>query len=175
MKHKIKHVSTLVAMIFVCTLINAQELVLKGRIINKDSFPIEGAIVSHVRENIAYSTSLTDSVGLFSIKVGDIKNSILVLMAFGYKTDTLHVNLADTKGRVKEIVMKDLSDELAEVVVTAKPYNIKQDAEGLHFKLVNPDLKNKSTFEVLKLVPFIRVDEIKRSFHDWEIEPCSLY
>lgn len=161
MKHKIKHASTLVAMIFVCTLINAQELFLKGRIINKDSFPIEGAIVSHVRENIAYSTSLTDSAGLFSIKVEDLKNSILVVMAFGYKTDTLHVNLADTKGRVKEIVMKDLSDELAEVVVTAKPYNIKQDADGLHFKLVNPDLKNNSTFEVLKLVPFVRVDEIK--------------
>ncbi|TZF81445.1 TonB-dependent receptor [Pedobacter sp. BS3] len=99
-----------------CFSINAQQVVVKGLVLNDKSLPISGAALYILNTTI---NIITDSLGNFNIK-DIVKGSyIFQVSAVGYTTVYRSVKVQD-KNEPLTIVLKDANVALSEVLVTAQ-------------------------------------------------------
>jgi Fe(3+) dicitrate transport protein len=92
----------------------AQEIVIKGKVINQDGFSVAGALVQ--AQALSVQTN-TDSAGQFLIKTTIAKFTIEIL-ATGYHKERVKVDLSSVPNHNIVVVLQPLQQQLTDVTIT---------------------------------------------------------
>jgi TonB-linked SusC/RagA family outer membrane protein len=133
---KKRYVFTLVFMFFVITAF-AQNTV-TGRVTGPDSKPVFGATVTVKNANIATTTSEN---GTYSIKM-PANSRVLVFSYVGYEVEEVEAN-----GNTIDVVFKQQSTNLNEVIVTGYSTQRKKDITGAVTVVNVGELKSQPSFD----------------------------
>ena len=109
-------------------------------------------------KNISVKSALTKSNGSFSF--GDIKPGqySVTIIAIGYKTKNIAVDLSDNTD-IGTIYITSQTTQLSAVVVTADRPLIKQDIDKISYDLqADPESKINSVLEMMRKVPLLSLD-----------------
>ena len=112
--------------LMICIVMHAQDLTVKGTVLSAtDNFPVIGATV--VEAGNSTNGTITDMDGNFTISVKD--GSSITVSFVGFKSETLKVE------SVMNILLKEDSEVLEEVVVTGYSTQRKADLTGGKYKV----------------------------------------
>ena len=151
---------------FLITLIsNAQNIELKGKVIDETKQPIEAVsvLLLQKKDSTVIQYAITDAVGNFLLKVKPMEQpSFLSLSYLGYEDKNINFESISESKDLGDITLTELSDMLAElVIVTDVPIRVKQDTlefNASSFK-VRPDANVEA---LLKELPGVEIDADKK-------------
>jgi outer membrane receptor protein involved in Fe transport len=143
---------------------NAQapaEASIKGTVVDSLSKKGQDYITAALkRDNETFKTTLTNAEGTFEIKKVPAGKYSLIVVAMGYSSKTIAIEVKDEKvydlGR---IILASQSNKLNEVsVVAAKPI-IKQDIDRITYDMqADPESKVNSVLDMMRKIPLLSVD-----------------
>jgi len=96
----------------------------RGKITDKNGEPLIGAAIV-LKSNPGYGVT-ADFDGNFSLKLKDATPQVLVITFLSFKTVEIPVTLKNNEVIVKDIVMESSSQEVSEVVISAKAVKSKE-------------------------------------------------
>ena len=129
---------------------------IKGRVTNKDGEHIPQAIIATTVDQYSNSLVQSDSTGYFEIAVDD-RSTALVVSAIGYLPRELA--LSEFNGQELLIISLEINPDftLDEVKVSAKRQTVALTPDGLTYNMNDNPLKNGDTFEAIKFIPMVTV------------------
>ncbi len=141
-----------VAFIFLPLLIEAQTI--KGTITDEQQRPLEFANVEvySLPDSVPVTGTVTDSIGVFTLNVSDLSNSVIKVSLAGYET----VNIVPANEQT--IVLKYKNQMLGEVAIVGerKPFEMKRG--NLVANVTGTILENEvNAMEVLRKIPGMTV------------------
>lgn len=144
---------------------NAQNIEIKGKVINQSKEPIEAAsvLLLQKKDSTVIQYALSDAVGNFSMKVKPMEQpSFISFNYLGYEDKFLDFDKLIESKNLGDITLDELPDQLAElVIVTDVPIRVKQDTlefNASSFK-VRPDANVEA---LLKQLPGVEIDADKK-------------
>lgn len=173
MRKKIKILICFLLVVSVYT--KAQPLSIVGTISNKDNKPIESVSVRIINtDSIIVANGLTNSTGFFSINIPTKGDYIVSISHIGYLKQQLFLKGIVKSTNIGNLFLKESSNMLSEVVVTAKSQMNKLDK----ILLFPTELQKKHStdgFSLLNnlMIPQIDVDLLKKKVSSRE-KPVSL-
>jgi uncharacterized membrane protein YgcG len=142
--------------------VNAQDIILKGKLSDKeDAKAIVGATVRVMAGNDSANakTVLTDNRGRFEVKNLQAQNYTISITSAGYEKIIQKINLQASNKEPIPFTLTKLSKLLAGVTVTSKVAPVKQKGDTIEFSAsqfkVNPDATAE---DMIKKLPGITVD-----------------
>jgi vitamin B12 transporter len=124
MKLNTKYILTGMLIISIFQL-HAQTIV-SGKVVNTKKEPIAAASIKIKESNIGTNA---DSLGNFSLSIAEKGKRILQISSVGYNTKEMQINIGNS-ALYLEIVLKDESKPLADVVVSAGSFEASDKAKG---------------------------------------------
>ncbi|WP_431166576.1 DUF5686 family protein [Tenacibaculum halocynthiae] len=122
-------------LIFITTSVSAQ-ITLKGKVVDEFNNPLP--FVNVFLQNTTYGTTTSDD-GKFFLKTKKYRGT-LEISFIGYKTQVLKVN---QKTKYLNVVLKELSNELEEVIVVTKPKKRLKKKENPAYRILKEVWKRK--------------------------------
>jgi Outer membrane protein beta-barrel family/Carboxypeptidase regulatory-like domain len=142
--------------------VNAQDIILKGKINDKDdSKPIVGATVRAMlgQDSANAQMVVTDSKGRFEIKSLTAGNYTITITSSSYEKITQKINLQASNKEPIPFTLTKLSKLLGEVTITSRTPPVKQKGDTVEFSAsqfkVNPDATAE---DMIRKLPGITVD-----------------
>lgn len=103
--------------------------------------------------------TITDSLGRYDLVLKNNCGGILKVTHFAYEDCLLQ--FTQSASEIQDIILKEKSFLLDEVVIKANPPGLKRKADHFSFEVANTDLvKGNNTWNVLKFTPFLKVDDM---------------
>lgn len=129
---------------------------IKGRVTNKNGESIPQAIIAATVDQYSNNIVQSDSTGYFEIMVDD-RSTALVVSAIGYLPRELA--LSEFKGKDHLAVSLEINPDftLDEVEVSAKRQTVVLTPTGLIYNMNDNPLKDGDTFEAIKFIPMVTV------------------
>lgn len=143
-----------------CSSLSAQRE-LSGHITDEQGKAIPYAAVALVnsRDSSLLSAVTTDTTGYFRLSVRPEIPVILQVSCFGYEAAGIPVEKGKNARSLPDIILKEKSIGLDEIVVTGAKPTLTKKADRLSFDIANTELvKGNTTWDVLKLTPMIQTD-----------------
>lgn len=130
----------------------------KGKVTDKSGNPIPYAIIAELVDIHSNNIVQCDSIGCFDISVRN-NSAVLVISAIGYIPKEL--NYEEFNGSETLYVSLEENPEfnINEVEIVAKRQRIVTTPTGLTYNMNDNPLKDTDTFEALKLVPMVTVQD----------------
>lgn len=139
--------------------------VITGKVVDNNYKGIDFITVSlyQERDTIIKKTTITDSLGNFSIELIPFGNYFIVLSRIGfmrYSSDIIEINLHHPKRNLDVIQLTTEQSMLKEVTITSQPKRLIQTIPGGYLFNANVDLigKNGDALDMLKQVPGVGSD-----------------
>lgn len=143
--------------------VNAQDIILKGKINDKDdSKAIVGATVQAMlgQDSVNRQSVVSDSRGRFEIKNLTAGNYTITITSSGYETIVQKINLQASNKEPIPFTLTKLSKLLGEVTITSRTPPVKQKGDTVEFSAsqfkVNPDATAE---DMIRKLPGITVDK----------------
>lgn len=107
----------------------AQNVSIKGQIINEDNQPLASAIVRVFSDTIILARGASDGTGSFAIelKQAEGKNLTIVASSIGYDSNSMVIQDASSKIQLGKVVLSASSKSMGEAVVTGSRTKISYD------------------------------------------------
>jgi outer membrane receptor protein involved in Fe transport len=147
-----------------CSISNAQAPTtasIKGTVIDSLSKKGQDYITAALKkDNETIKTALTNADGTFELKKVAPGNYTLIVVAMGYNSKTIHVEVKENKvydlGR---IIVVSQANKLNEVNVTAAKPIIKQEIDRITYDMqADPESKVNSVLDMMRKIPLLSVD-----------------
>ncbi|WP_406683869.1 TonB-dependent receptor [Seonamhaeicola sp. MEBiC1930] len=136
----------------------AQDLVIKGYVVDEKSNPVVFSNVVLTSENTIVSGTTTLEDGSFIIENLDTGTFILKITFIGYEPFEKEIIInADTV--LETIILKESVESLEGVTIVAKKPTIRRMVDRLVFNVENSTLSNDNTLDVLKHTPGVLVHD----------------
>lgn len=135
-----------------------QEATITGQVVDQNNQPLSfvNVIITDASDNSIVKGASTDESGKFIITGLDFKTYILQATFLGFESYTENLTIANTTS-VKNIILKDSTENLEEVVVTANKPTLKKEADRLIFNVANTSLIEGTMLDVLRSTPGVLV------------------
>ena len=151
-----KHLLSLIILLFSSEII-AQELTISGTVVDENNKAIPYANVILFDNNETIITGKTSSEnGSFRFENFEANSYILKVSYIGFEVFSETFQLLKNK-TFKSIVLKENSEILDEVKITASKPTLKKEADRLVFNVANSALSEGSILEVLKSTPGVLI------------------
>ena len=138
----------------------AQQLKVTGKVINSSNYPIEFAnvFIQNQSNNSIQTGSITSNDGTFEMRLSQEGDYSISISFIGYEDWNKNVTLLESTD-LGNILLQESTNELEEIVVTAKADIIKRVEDKLVFNVANSPLKTGyDGIEVLRRTPYIVVN-----------------
>ena len=113
-------------------------------------------------KNISIKTALTKPDGSFNIEFPFLQKFKLMLVAAGYQTKTITVEIKDSLKRsitLDTVFIAPKINRLKEVVISAERPIIKQQADRIIYDLqADPESKGSNVLMMMRKIPFVSID-----------------
>ena len=135
-----------------------QEATITGQVVDQNNQPLSfvNVLVTDASDNSIVKGASTDESGKFIITGLDFKTYILQATFLGFESYTENLTIANTTS-VKNIILKDSTENLEEVVVTANKPTLKKEVDRLVFNVANTSLVEGTMLDVLRSTPGVLV------------------
>ncbi len=135
-----------------------QEATITGQVVDQNNQPLSfvNVLVTDALDNSIVKGASTDESGKFIITGLDFKTYILQATFLGFASYTENLTIANTTS-VKNIILKDSTENLEEVVVTANKPTLKKEVDRLVFNVANTSLIEGTMLDVLRSTPGVLV------------------
>ena len=144
---------------------NAQNIEIKGKVVNETKQPIESVsvLLLQKKDSTVVQYGISDAAGNFAMKIKAMNEpSFLAFNYLGYEDKTMDFESIKDSKDLGDVTLKELSDVLSElVIVTDVPIRVKQDTlefNASSFK-VRPDANVEA---LLKELPGVEIDADKK-------------
>jgi len=140
-------------------IVNAQEFVIKGILINQEKSPIGNASIVLTKNEVetpVVKAGTSDNNGCFEFSKIHSGEYILKIYYLGYAKKEINVQLKDSNINMGNIVLSEQTHDLSEVVVTAN--SVSSFAEKNTYRLTTIDRQSSSNaLDALKSLPKLLV------------------
>ena len=135
-----------------------QEATITGQVVDQNNQPLSfvNVLVTDASDNSIVKGASTDESGKFIITGLDFKTYVLQATFLGFKSYTENITIANMTS-VKNIFLKDSTENLEEVVVTANKPTLKKEVDRLIFNVANTSLVEGTMLDVLRSTPGVLV------------------
>ncbi|HIC32218.1 MAG TPA: TonB-dependent receptor, partial [Flavobacteriaceae bacterium] len=135
-----------------------QEAIISGQVLDQNNQPLSfvNVIATDASDNSILKGASTDESGKFVITGLDFKAYILQASFLGFESYSENITIT-TATSEKNIVLKESTETLEEVVVTANKPTLKKDVDRLTFNVANTSLVEGTMLEVLRSTPGVLV------------------
>ena len=136
----------------------SQQLSIDGRVKDENNTPISfcNVTIRDIEDKTSILGAVTDDNGLFKIENLKSADYLLSVSYLGFNTfqDTIRLEKSLT---VKDIILKEESQNLDGVTIIAKRPTVKRQVDRLIFNVENSTLSNNNVLDVLKNTPGVLV------------------
>ena len=135
-----------------------QEATITGQVVDQNNQPLSfvNVLVTDALDNSIVKGASTDESGKFIITGLVFKTYILQATFLGFESYSENITIANTTS-VKNIILKDSTENLEEVVVTANKPTLKKEVDRLVFNVANTSLVEGTMLDVLRSTPGVLV------------------
>lgn len=135
-----------------------QEATISGQVLDQNNQPLSfvNVIATDASDNSVLKGASTDESGKFTITGLNFKAYILQASFLGFESYSENITIT-TATSEKNIVLKESTETLDEVVVTANKPTLKKDVDRLTFNVANTSLVEGTMLEVLRSTPGVLV------------------
>ncbi|MBN2868829.1 MAG: TonB-dependent receptor [Flavobacteriaceae bacterium] len=135
-----------------------QEAIISGQVLDQNNQPLSfvNVIATDASDNSILKGASTDESGKFVITGLDFKAYILQASFLGFESYSENITIT-TATSEKNIVLKESTENLEEVVITANKPTLKKDVDRLTFNVANTSLVEGTMLEVLRSTPGVLV------------------
>ena len=135
-----------------------QEATITGQVVDQNNQPLSfvNVLVTDASDNSIVKGASTDESGKFIITGLVFKTYILQATFLGFESYSENITIANTTS-VKNIILKDSTENLEEVVVTANKPTLKKEVDRLVFNVANTSLVEGTMLDVLRSTPGVLV------------------
>lgn len=125
--------------------------------------PLDFSVLNLMTDkNILIKTAIAKTDGSFNMEISGAIKYKLVIVAIGYQSKTVMVEIKDNAKRsitLDTVFMATKINRLKEVVVTADRPIIKQQADRIIYDLqADPESKGSNVLNMMRKVPFVSID-----------------
>lgn len=135
-----------------------QKATISGQVLDQNNQPLSfvNVIATDASDLSVLKGASTDESGKFVITGLDFKAYILQASFLGFESYSEHITIVSATSE-KNIVLKESTENLEEVVVTANKPTLKKDVDRLTFNVANTSLVEGTMLEVLRSTPGVLV------------------
>jgi len=135
-----------------------QEATITGQVVDQNNQPLSfvNVLVTDALDNSIVKGASTDESGKFIITGLVFKTYILQATFLGFESYSENLTIANTTS-VKNIILKDSTENLEEVIVTANKPTLKKEVDRLVFNVANTSLIEGTMLDVLRSTPGVLV------------------
>ena len=136
----------------------AQEASISGQVLDENNKPIPfvNVIVTDALDTSIVKGASTDEMGQFLISGLELKSYTLQASFLGFESFNETITLSNIS-LLKNIILKESSEALDEVVVTANKPTLTKEVDRLTFNVANTSLVEGTMLEVLRSTPGVLV------------------
>lgn len=129
---------------------------IKGKVIDKEGAPISHAIIVETVNQYGSNIVQCDSTGYFEISIND-QATALAISAIGYLPREL--SPSEFKGKSNLSIALEVNPDftIEEIEVSAKRRTVVLTPTGLTYNMNNNPLKHENTFDALKFIPMVTI------------------
>lgn len=143
--------------------ISSQNKVISGQVKDANNLPCEYVLVSLLKQdsNIVLLSTHTDSLGLYRLNITDkLDNYGIVISSWGIQLHKEIIPYFEETSKKKDIIINNSGEiKLNEIVVKGEQSVFILDNDRLVYKPDIALLTSNTTFDVLKQMPLIKIDD----------------